>query len=81
LAVYSDADGNEFSLPFMDTTTGIESDSGGRYLDLTATKDERFVLAYNLYCAFNSRWSYPIPLAENRLRVSGDKAFTDIEVQ
>ena len=88
LTVYSDADGNEFFLPFMDATTGGESYPGGRYVDLPATKDGRLVLdfnyAYNPHCAYNPHWSCPIPPAENRLPVAikaGEKAFTDVAVR
>ncbi len=86
LTVYRDVDGNEYFLPFMDVTTGKESYSDGRYLDLAATGDGRLLLdfnyAYNPYCAYNHDWSCPIPPAENRLPVAitaGEKTFTDAE--
>ena len=86
LTVYRDVDGNENFLPFMDVTTGEESYSDGRYLDLPATGDGRLLVdfnyAYNPYCAYNPHWSCPISPAENRLPVAitaGEKTFTDAE--
>ena len=87
LTVYRNVEGDEFFLPFMDATTGEESYTDGRYLDMTAAGDGRLVVdfnyAYNPYCAYNPNWSCPIPPSENRLPVSikaGEKAFTDAEV-
>ncbi len=86
LTVYRDVDGNEYFLPFMDVTTGEESYSDGRYLDLPANGDGRLLVdfnyAYNPYCAYNPHWSCPIPPAENRIPVAitaGEKTFTDAE--
>ena len=86
LTVYREVDGAEYFLPFMDTTTGDESYSDGRYLDLPATGDGRLLVdfnyAYNPYCAYNPNWSCPIPLVENRLPVAitaGEKTFADAE--
>ena len=86
LTVYREVDGNEYFLPFTDVTTGEESYSDGRYLDLPATGDGRFLVdfnyAYNPYCAYNPHWSCPIPPAENRLPVAitaGEKTFIDAE--
>jgi uncharacterized protein (DUF1684 family) len=64
-------------LPFGDTTNGTSTYGGGRYLydtikgaDLGAS-ETRFVLdfnfAYNPSCAYDERWSCPLPPAENRL--------------
>lgn len=86
LTVYRDVDGNGNFLPFTDVTTGEESYSAGRYLDLPAAGDGRLLVdfnyAYNPYCAYNPHWSCPIPPAENRLPVAitaGEKRFTDFE--
>ncbi|PKB71704.1 MAG: hypothetical protein BZY87_04340 [SAR202 cluster bacterium Io17-Chloro-G6] len=86
LTVYRNVDGDEYFLPFTDVTTGRESYSGGRYLDLPATGDGRLLLdfnyAYDPYCAYNPHWSCPIPPAENRLPVAitaGEKTFPDAE--
>ena len=64
-------------LPFADATNGASTYGGGRYLydtikgaDLGAS-ETRFVLdfnfAYNPSCAYDERWSCPLPPAENRL--------------
>ena len=64
-------------LPFGDATNGASTYGGGRYLydtikgaDLGAMPDG-FVLdfnfAYNPSCAYDERWSCPLPPAENRL--------------
>ncbi len=86
LLVYRSVGGDGYFLPFMDATTGEESYSDGRYLDLPATDDGRLVVdfnyAYNPYCAYNPNWSCPIPPPENRLTVSitaGEKTYGDAE--
>jgi uncharacterized protein (DUF1684 family) len=41
-----------------------------------------FNLAYNPYCAYNNKWSCPIPPHENRLKVrieAGEKNFNQGE--
>jgi uncharacterized protein (DUF1684 family) len=64
-------------LPFGDATNGVSTYGGGRYLydtikgaDLGASA-KRFVLdfnfAYNPSCAYDDRWSCPLPPRENRL--------------
>ena len=76
---------NYLFLPFTDSTTGYETYSGGRYIDLT-TEDvvnKKVVIdfnkAYNPYCAYvNGVYTCPIPPKENALAVSikaGEKAF------
>ncbi len=60
-------------LPFNDETNGIETYGGGRFLDLSETGEDAFVidfnLAYNPYCAYNHKYSCPIPPSENNLEV------------
>ncbi len=57
--------------PFTDQTNGFESYGGGRYIDLRIPKGDTIVLdfnkAYNPYCAYNGKYSCPIPPAENDL--------------
>lgn len=69
-------------LPFTDYTNGVSSYGGGRYLDLRipsgSTVELDFNKAYNPYCAYNPRYSCPIPPAENDLKIeitAGVKAF------
>ena len=72
-------------IPFSDATSGEESYSGGRYIDLNISDiaGENYIIdfnkAYNPYCAFvNGVYSCPIPPKENNLSVAiraGEKAF------
>ena len=60
-------------VPFADMTTGSETYSAGRYLDLHPTSSGYYTLdfntAYNPYCAYNSRYECPFPPPSNRLKV------------
>lgn len=60
-------------LPFTDLTNGIETYGGGRYLDLKVPQEDFIILefnkAYNPYCAYNERYSCPIPPKANRLDI------------
>lgn len=69
-------------IPFTDNTNGVESYGGGRYLDFRIPSSNTVVLdfnkAYNPYCAYNGRYSCPIPPAENNLDIkisAGVKAY------
>jgi len=72
-------------IPFMDLTSGEETYTSGRYLDLNINdiKDHVLVIdfnkAYNPYCAYVSdRYNCPIPPKENHLNVAitaGEKQF------
>jgi uncharacterized protein len=61
-------------LPFTDATNGEETYVGGRYLDLKGPLGPEVELefneAYNPYCAYNARYSCPIPPKENHLRMA-----------
>lgn len=58
-------------LPFTDLTNGTSSYSGGRYIDMRIPKTNKVTIdfnkAYNPYCAYNGKYSCPIPPAENHL--------------
>ncbi|XOV93366.1 MAG: DUF1684 domain-containing protein [Bacteroidota bacterium] len=60
-------------LPFTDNTNAIETYGGGRYLDLKIPDGDYIIIdfnkAYNPYCAYNTRYSCPIPPKENNLSV------------
>ena len=86
LQVYQDPDGGTFFLPFVDATAPDETYGAGRYLDIEPIEDGRFLIdfnyAYNPYCAYNDRWSCPLPPKENRLGMriqAGEKKFKDDE--
>jgi hypothetical protein len=68
-------------VPFADATTGSETYSAGRYLDIAPTPtgiyEVNFNQAYNPNCAYNERYECPFPPASNRLTVAvraGEKA-------
>jgi len=60
-------------VPFADATSGNETYSSGRYLDLEIEPDGSVVLDFNLayqpYCAYSSAYSCPLTPTENRLAV------------
>jgi len=73
---------HELFLPFRDATSGQETYAAGRYLDVAPPVGGRVVIdfnyAYNPYCAYNERWSCPLPPVENWLKApirAGEKAF------
>ena len=70
-------------LPFTDKTNGDTSYGGGRYIDLNIPEGDQIIIdfnqAYNPYCAYNHKYSCPIPPAENYLQVAisaGVKAYS-----
>jgi uncharacterized protein (DUF1684 family) len=71
-------------LPFLDTTNGIETYGGGRFLDMRIPKSKEVIIdfnkAYNPYCAYNYNYSCPIVPLENNLSIkvkAGVKKFHD----
>lgn len=69
-------------IPFKDYTNGLTSYGGGRYIDIEIREGDSiqldFNLAYNPYCAYDGRWSCPIPPDENHLQTyirAGEKNF------
>ena len=60
-------------IPFTDLTSGDGSYGGGRYLELAVPEGDSMVidfnLAFNPYCAYNHRYSCPIPPKENDLLI------------
>ncbi len=84
LIVFRAMDGDDFFLPFADSTSGSETYGAGRYLEVVPLHDGPYLIdfnyAYNPYCAYNPHWSCPIPPPGNRLQVAilaGEKIFTD----
>lgn len=73
LILYYSQNNGHFFLPFMDATNGEVTYSAGRYLDPHPLEPGRFHIDFNLayapYCAYNDRWTCPIPPQENRLKV------------
>ena len=69
-------------LGFKDETSGKETYGAGRYIDLIENEQNYYIvdfnLAYNPYCAYNSRYTCAIPPPENRLPFpvhAGEKNF------
>ena len=82
--------GGGLFLPFKDATNGLETYGGGRFLydtikgaDLGAHWETillDFNFAYNPSCAYNSRWSCPLPPPENHLSLevkAGEKIWNE----
>jgi uncharacterized protein (DUF1684 family) len=73
-----------YFLPFADATAPDETYGAGRYLEPEEIRPNillvDFNMAYNPYCAYNERWSCPLPPSANRLKVriaAGEKKFHD----
>ena len=84
LTLYESDPNAELFVPFRDATSGHESYGAGRYLEVKRPEHGRVVVdfnyAYNPYCAYNSRWSCPLPPIENWLKVpirAGEKDYPD----
>lgn len=66
---------NLLFLPFNDLSNGKTSYGGGRFIDIeTPTANAKTVIidfnkSYNPYCAYNSKYSCPIPPKENSLAI------------
>ena len=64
---------NYLFVPFTDISCGDTSYGGGRYLDIDIPEGGEVILdfnkSYNPYCAYNSKYSCPIPPRENDLNV------------
>jgi uncharacterized protein (DUF1684 family) len=71
LAAYDQ--GHELFIPFRDATSGEETYGSGRYVEAHHLHGETYEIdfntAYNPYCAYNDRWSCPLPPRENWLDV------------
>jgi hypothetical protein len=85
LAVYGNARLEKMPLyknylfcPFKDLTNADSTYGGGRYIDLRKNKIQidsvvvDFNRSYNPYCAYNYKYSCPIPPKENHLKVRID---------
>lgn len=82
LQVYISAEGGDYFIPFVDATAPDETYGAGRYVDPEDLGAGQLLVdfnrAYNPYCAYNDRWSCPIPPRSNRIAVrieAGEKKF------
>jgi uncharacterized protein len=76
LTALTDADAGSrprLFVPFVDLTSGAETYSGGRYMDLDPTAtglyEIDFNVAYHPFCYYDSRYDCPYPPPSNRLKV------------
>jgi uncharacterized protein len=69
--VEAGADVNRLFVPFSDLTSGTETYTAGRYLELDRTASGVYTIdfnkAYNPYCYYNPDFDCPIPPRESRL--------------
>ena len=82
LQVYVSASGGDYFIPFVDATAPAETYGAGRYLEPAdlggGLLHLDFNRAYNPYCAYNDRWSCPLPPRANRIAVrieAGEKKY------
>ncbi len=65
---------NYLFMLFTDKSSGKESYAGGRYIDLRIPYSEHIIIdfnkAYNPYCAYNHKYSCPIPPDDDYLDVN-----------
>lgn len=71
-------------MPFTDKTNGKTTYGGGRYIDLNIPKGDTIIIdfnqTYNPSCAYNAKYSCPVPPKENNLNIeinAGIKKFGD----
>ena len=61
-------------VPFADETTGGDTYSAGRYLDIDPTSTGYYTIdfntAYNPYCAYNASFECPFPPPTNRMKAA-----------
>ena len=69
-------------IPFTDLTNGSSTYGGGRYVEARIPEGDTLIIdfnkAYNPYCAYNERYSCPIPPASSHIELeinAGEKAF------
>lgn len=64
---------NHLFLPYTDATNGNESYGGGRFIDLLIPEGNEIIIdfnkSYNPLCAYNHKYSCPIPPQENDLNL------------
>ncbi|MEC4113021.1 DUF1684 domain-containing protein [Myroides pelagicus] len=73
---------SQLFLPFSDLSSGGSTYGGGRYLDLEIPEGDQITLnfnkAYNPYCAYNPKYSCPIPPDQNFIKAdiqAGEKTY------
>jgi uncharacterized protein (DUF1684 family) len=75
LAALSEADTppNRLFIPFTDLTSGTETYSAGRYLEIERSKTGIYIIdfnrAFNPFCYYNHEYDCPYPPKQNRLPI------------
>lgn len=73
LEVYRGIESGELMVFFKDSTNGLETYAGGRYVPLAEVGDGQYLLDFNLsynpYCAYNPEYICPLPPPQNHLPV------------
>jgi len=86
LTAYKSVDNpsDELFIPFTDLSNGKNSYITGRYLDLEIPQKDSITLdfnrCYNPYCAYNPKYSCPIPPSQNHIDIdikAGEKKAHD----
>jgi len=71
--VEADTPSDRLFVPFTDLTSGTETYSGGRYLEINRSKtgiyNIDFNRAFNPYCYYNHEYDCPYPPKQNRLPI------------
>jgi hypothetical protein len=72
----------DFFIPFTDISTGEETYSTGRYLEIDEFHSDTFRIdfnrAYNPWCNYSDNYNCPIPVSFNRLKIvvdAGEKTY------
>jgi len=73
-------------LPFTDSTSGIESYGGGRYMDILTSNEQKdgtvllnFNNTYNPYCTYNENISCPLTPRKNHLDIAINAGIKDFK--
>ncbi len=82
LEIYKSILSDYLLIPFKDLTNGNETYEGGRYIDAEILGQDRMILDFNMayqpLCAYNDRFTCPVPPRENSLPVeikAGEKIY------
>ena len=82
LQIYRPLGGGELFLPVKDKTSGIETYSKGRYLNIEPVPDGKVLIdfnrSYNPFCQYNEKYTCPFASEENWLGIAvraGEKKF------
>lgn len=82
LEVYRSLENGDLEVFFKDSTNGVQTYGGGRYVPLVELGQGRYLLdfnmSYNPYCAYNTTYVCPLPPTQNHLDfpiLAGEKAY------